>query len=366
MVDDRKNSNAFSFIWIAKMFVSVNYLFLCTIVVLVTYANGETKVWIRAHTPEWKQTGTNEKCAESKAVHDKHVDGLMYMKDVEAVTDFILPKDGVMVLLDNSQMILIPNPGCERNADYMIYNYSNVQKWFSANSWATYDEQFNAAKSHIFRIPCECDTISIDDSGFSIDLDMVDEIAFDQFVVQGKVCDNDQDMTDFLLTKPGQKMFTNSDAVQFVKGFCTPQRYCGCHNHRRFVKYKELLCLEEHTHCQVPHCEDPIQPEGHCCPMCGAMLDFKIKDSCEFNMTLLQMLTAKKLARFRNGRYQKKIHFYAGMVPGQKRDDNIAQLVVTEVGEYSGVSVDFMNFITKDEHFKGENVQCLNTRKLSK
>lgn len=336
------------------MFASLKY-FLCAFGVLVASADGETKVWIRKHTPEWKQTGPNTKCAESKAVHDKHVDGLMYLKDAQEVTDFILPKDGVMVLLDNSQMLFESQPDCQRNTDYMIFNYSNVQKWFSANSWTTADEEFNAAKSHIFRIPCECDHISIVDSGFSIDLEMIDEIAFDQFIVQGKVCDSDRDMTDFLLTKPGQKMFVNSDAVQFVKGFCNPQRYCGCHNHRRFEKYGELLCSEEQKHCQVPHCEEPIQPAGHCCPMCGATLDFKIQDSCEFNMTLLQTLTANKLARFRNGRHQRKIHFYAGMVPGKRRDDNIAQLVVTEVGEYTGVSVDFINFITKDEHFKGKH-----------
>lgn len=344
------------------MFTSLEYFF-CALVVLVASVDGETKVWIRAHTPEWKQTGQNTKCAESKAVHDKHVDGLIYLKDAQEVTDFILPKDGVMVLMDNSQMLFESQPDCLKSTDYMIFNYSNVQKWFSANSWATHDEEFNAAKSHIFRIPCECDTISIVDSGFSIDLEMIDEIAFDQFIVQGKVCDSDRDMTDFLLTKPGQKMFTNSDAVQFVKGFCNPQRYCGCHNHRRFEKYGELLCLEEQKHCEVPHCEDPIQPAGHCCPMCGAMLDFKIQDSCEFNMTLLQTLTANKLARFRNGRHQKKIHFYAGMVPGKKRDDNIAQLVVTEVGEYTGVSVDFINFITKDENFKGEQLErCRRSR----
>lgn len=336
------------------MFVSLNcFLCIALIVVPLSDMNAETKVWIRAHKPEWIQTGSNKKCAESKAVHDKHVDGLMYLKEAGAATDFILPRDGVMVLLDNSQMVFTPEPGCEHSTDYMIFNYSNVQKWFSAESWITHDEQFNAAKSHVFRIPCECDTVSIVDSGFSIDLDMIDEIAFDKFVIQDKVCDNDQDMTDFLLTKPGQRMFTNSDAVQFVKGFCNPQRYCGCHNRRRFEKYSDLLCAEERKHCHVPHCQYPIQPMGHCCPMCGAMLDFKLEDSCEFNMTLLHTQTARKLARFRNGRYQKAIHFYAGMVPGKKRDDNIAQLVVTEANEYTGISVDFMEFLMKDEHFKG-------------
>lgn len=340
------------------MFTSLNY-FCCAIAVFVVCVDGEKKMWIRAHTPEWKQTGSNKKCAESKAVYAKHVDGLMYLKDVQEVTDFILPKDGVMVLLDNSQMVFGPEPGCERSTDFMIYDYSNVQKWFSAESWATHGEEYNAAKSHIFRIPCECDIISIVDSGFSIDLDMIDEIAFDQFIVQDKVCDSDEDMTDFLLTRAGQRMFTNSDDVRFVKGYCNPRRYCGCHNRRRFVKYMDLLCQEERKHCAVPHCEDPIQPEGHCCPMCGAILNFKIKDSCEFNMTLLQTLTEKKLARFRNGKHQKKINFHAGMVPGKKRDDNVAQLVITEVGEYTGISVNFMNFITKDEHFKGEYFQLL-------
>lgn len=340
------------------MIVSFNYYFLCTIAAFVAGANGETKVWTRSHTLEWKEMGSraHKECAETKAIFEKQVNGLVYLRDPGAVSDFVLPKDGVMVLLDNSQMIFTPpGPGCANDTvDYMFHTYSNVQKWFAVNSWSTRDEEFNVAKSHIFRIPCECDTVYISDTGFSIDLAMVDEIAFDKFVVDGKECDSDQEMTEFLLTKPGQKMFTNSDAVQFVKGYCRPQRYCGCHNHRRFEKYKDLLCEEEQKHCEIPHCKDPIQPSGHCCAMCGAMLDFKMGDSCEMNATRLHTLTKDKLARFRSGRFEKKIHFYAGMVPGKKRDDNIMQLVVAEVGEYSGISVDFMDYLTKDEHFKGE------------
>lgn len=331
----------------------MNWFVVILICVASRTSTGEIKEWVHTHRDEWIQSGSNQKCAESRAVHPQTVNGLLYLKDAQDITDFVLPANGEMVLLDNSQMVFSPQPGCEKNKDYMLYNNEHIQNWFSSSSWKTHDEDFNAAKAHMFRIPCECDTIRIDDSGFSIDLQMVDEIVFDRIVVQKKRSENDVEMTDFLLTSVGQRMFTNSDSVRFVKGFCRPPKFCGCHNRVRFDKYESILCEEERHFCETPLCMNPIQPAGHCCPICGGTLDFRIQESCDFNMTKLQTIVAQKLKRFRSGKFEKKIHVFAGMIPGVKLHEDYAQLVVTEIGEYSGISVDFLNYLVTDPNFRG-------------
>lgn len=327
--------------------------FLVIVILVASQVGGEKKVWYSPHGTRWEQFGSNDKCAKSRAVFPKQVDGLLYMREKGAVSEYVLPADGVMVLLDKSAMEFLPEPGCERNTDHMFFNYTNVRKWFSTRSWST-DEKFNAAKPHIFHIPCECDTIDIRDSGFSIDLQFIDEIVFDKFIVEDKVCEAETEMTEFLLTKVGQRMFTHAEAVQFVKGFCNPMQFCGCQNRRRFDKYAPLLCEEEAKHCETPHCADPFTPDGHCCPICGAKLDFRVPDSCEYDMEKLRTITAQKLKRFADGKHESKIHFHAGMIPGVKENmHSVAQLVITEPGEFSGISVDFMDYLTKDENFKG-------------
>lgn len=325
-------------------------------ILFTAQVNSEQKIWhqLKDKEHQWEQSGSNKKCAETKAVHPKKVDGVLYLNEPESITNYILPADGTMVLLDGGEVVFKSNEECTNSTDYMLFNYKNNAKWFSSRSWTVENENFNAAKPHVFSIPCECDEIVIRDTGFSIDLELVDEIVFNKIQIEGKLCEDEIDLTEFLLTKVGQRMFTNSEAVQFVKGICNPPNFCGCHNHRRFEKYQSIICEEELKHCETPLCIDAFTPAGHCCPICGAKLEFRVQDSCEYDIQKLRLQTLQKLKRFQNGKYENKIHFYASMIPGKIEEaHNIAQLIVTEINDFNGISVDFMNYLTTDENFKG-------------
>lgn len=337
------------------MFVSIKYLLL---IIHILYANCSIKIW--SPVPEdWVIVGANEICARSKTVFNKQLDGVLFVNEQreEELNLFVLPADGALVLQDYTTIHFSNSkncPGTDKN-NYLIFDQSYAQKWFSPQSWTTKYEEINVATPHLYRIPCECDTVEFRIyNGIRVDLDFVDEIVIDKFAIENSVDESinniDDDFNTFLETQIGQKMFLNSEAVQFTKGFCTPRKYCGCHNPKRFKQYKELVCQEEH--CELPHCVEPVHPLGHCCPICGALLNFKINDTCAFEteMDKMKEMVGKKLKRFRNGKYLNKIHFHMGVGPssGNKRNDNIAELVLAEVGEYTSISVEFMNFLTKD------------------
>lgn len=298
------------------------------------------KTWINDPV----QVAPSDQCRNVQ--FSKEFEGVFNMDAQQQLQQLILPNDGAIVLSSDSKFQFANATSCS------AVNPIKASKrlWFSTKSWKTVGESENIAKAHVYKIPCECDTVEFPGENVdAIDLQLVDEIVADKILINGRMDDIEQ----FLETPIGRKMFLNSEAIHFNQGFCNPEKYCGCHNQLRFRKYTDLLCEEESKYCEEPHCLEPIQPQGHCCPICGAILNFKIKDTCEFNITNMNEV-GRKLRRFRNGKYTNKLHYYAGMAPGTTRLDNVLQLVVAEVGDYTGISVEFMDYLTKDEHFQGE------------
>lgn len=323
--------------------------------------NGAVKTWIKDQSEPWgKNDVVNQNnCTKSKAIFQKEIDGFLYIDSQQhQLQEIVLPTDGAFVLPTQSNVRFIHSNSKQCESDGNVANYLGKSKrlWFSTTSWQTEGESVNVAKPDVYKIPCECDTVEFPSENiYTVDLQYVDEIVVNKMLINDRTADN---IEQFLETSLGQKMFANSEAVHFHDGFCQPQKYCGCHNHIRFRKYTDILCEEESKYCREPHCFDPIKPDGHCCPICGAILNFEIGDTCDFNMTNMNEV-GRKLRRFRNGKYLNKLDYYAGMIPGRANDKNIVQLVVAEVDDYSGISVEFMDFLTKDPRFQGILI-CLN------
>lgn len=41
------------------------------------------------------------------------------------------------------------------------------------------------------------------------------------------------------------------------------------------------------------------------------------------------------------------------MIPGKTAKENFVRLVIAEVDDYTGIGAEFMDYLTKDEHFQG-------------
>lgn len=311
--------------------------------------NCVVKTWIKDQQQPWgNEDSAQNGCKNTKAVFKKEINGFFYMDNQHELQEVVLPKDGAVVMSPNSQIQFTDVNKCESMAVDTLD--TPKKRWFSPSSWATEGESENVAKPHIFKIPCECDIVEFpNENVYAVDLQFVDEIVADKILINDRTDNFDQ----FLETPIGQKMFLNSEAVHFSPGLCHPPKYCGCHNLERFQKYTELLCEEESKYCKEPHCLEPIHPEGHCCPICGAILTFAIDHTCDFNMINMGEVE-RKLKRFRNGKYSSRLHYYAGMVPSKTAEKSVVQLVIAEVDDYTGISVEFLDYLTKDPNFQGK------------
>lgn len=277
----------------------------------------------------------------------------MNVNDKKSVNEFILPSDGVVVMPDSLQMPLADPDKCVENNPntYVALKQTQPKSWFDTKNWIQENEPLNVAKPHLDRIPCECDSITFPIiSGVSIDLELVEEIVADKIQINNRI----GDFTQFLETHVGQRMFANSEAVRFEQGVCRPPQHRGCHNTKRFFEYYGIVCENEKPRCGVPHCIGPIKPRGHCCPICAAALEFRIRDDPkQFQLNEMERIIQSKLRRFRSGKYANSLHYSIGFYP-ETHDDQYVQVVIAEVDEYQSISAEFLKYITKDAHFQGK------------
>lgn len=333
--------------------MDISYIFFLLFLLEWPLTNGLVKTWIKDQSQSWSKSDVSQnECSKSKAIFQKEVDGFFYMDSQQhQLQEVILPSDGAIVLPTQTNITFTNTKQCESDSDEANFLGKSKRLWFSSSSWQTEGEGVNLAKPDVYKIPCACDVVVFPSENiYAVDLQYVDEIVTKQIIIN----DRTDNIEQFLESPLGQKMFLNSEAVRFLKGLCNPQKYCGCHNPVRFRKYTDIICEEESKYCKEPHCLDPIKPEGNCCPICGAILNFKIRgDTCDFDMDNMKEV-GRKLRRFRNGKYVNRLHYYAGMIPGKTTDENFVQLVVTEVDDYTGISVEFMDFLTRDSRFQGK------------
>lgn len=92
---------------------------------------------------------------------------------------------------------------------------------------------------------------------------------------------NDDGFKRFLSTKTGQLTFGRSDRRLLIDprddGSCDNQ--CPCQVDRAQLMKK--VC--SFVRCSKLTCENPIQPPGHCCPLCAVMVKVAPKDDLSFS-----------------------------------------------------------------------------------
>lgn len=321
----------------------------------ISSINCAVKMWNPIESDYWKYIG-NEKCSLKKMVLSKHLDGVFYMDmglpNAKPFGELVLPSDGVIIMPKALQVSLINTDECATGSlnGYLTLQQTKSKSWFDTSNW----NNQNIATPHVERIPCECDRITIPPvSATSIDLEMVEVIVADKIQIN----ERQSDFTKFLETRVGQRMFTNSDAVRFEQGVCKPPKHLSCHSVKHYHDYYGLVCERERPKCELPRCLNPILPRGHCCDMCGAIIEFRIRDDPkEFKWEEMNRIIQSKLKRFRSGKYANSLVYHIGFV-GDKTEDQFVQLVITELNEYDGSSVEFVNYIKKDPHFQGN--RCL-------
>lgn len=158
------------------------------------------------------------------------------------------------------------------------------------------------------------------------------------------------DFIDFSNTDLGLTMFKNSRDTLLRRGNiytqcrATDTAECSCHKNIKQYKVYDLLCENEKPLCKPTHCKNPIQPEGHCCLMCGASIVL-YGDSVGSVRDVVENL--KQSYSYRNNLYTHISTIYDRNVSNHR-----IQIVAVDKGEYNGLSSNFVKELNATLHEK--------------
>lgn len=320
-------------------------------------AESVTKIWKGLKEEgKWEVRG-NRDCAKRTLVFGPTaVFDFEIPTDIWKVEKIVLPVSGAIIIQENHPIVLNTfEEKCGRNfANYMVQQKSYWRPWFSAESWETENEPHNVATPSIDRIPCECDSIVIPgDSILPIDLELIDYLTVKEVIINGM----NGNFKELLESELGQLMFEDSALTTVAESIC-PQTHCTCHSNERFLKYMEVVCNHDEYYCPTPYCFNPIKPIGHCCPICGAMI--QLEDSCESHSRSVflnkeHILDAIKetIRLYKNGKYADLIDMSINIFPNNSDVSTILQITIVDRGEYNEYSTEIV------KHLYGEHLDEL-------
>lgn len=310
---------------------------------------GHTKVWIPKD--RFLTSGKEDpECINQTFIYQSF--GGLFFTIPDDVNEIILPSQGAIIFQQNQEIKFRPRQlKCHTdnyNTNHFRLHTSRASSWFDTSNWRIKDTATqNKAIPHIDRIPCECDVIEFTtDRSLWIDMEYNPQMTVKQVIINNKT----DDLNGFLGTHLGQLMFMYERSEgMFEEGLCEREiKTCGCHQPSKFADYLDLVCLNSDV-CHEPGCLDPIQPIGHCCPICGGMLEITVDEGfCNPDFrsmneyTDIYVLTQKE--------YAGKVDAYIGLVRGEHDKDIRFQMIAVDKGDFEGLSVDMIKS-TEEKYF---------------
>lgn len=285
-------------------------------------------------------------CSKQSVVFPDVLNGFINFNSEIAVDDFILPLDGEFIISDGAIELGAKDDNCT-NTDNVYFLERSVSSWAQPEVWSS--PKFNKATPDAERVPCFDDVVEFPDTVFTVSLPEVN-----QMVRSIKIAEETYDTTTFAeyVTRSQKFIMNQKQEIGVIVKYkqCQSRSGCPCQEN-----YLEIDCTAKF--CLAPTCVDPIQPTGHCCKICGGVINFDVDQS--FDVMNFRELVDNVI----NGYGEEDLVYHIGKI-GSK-----IQLVVTNKGEYSETSALVVNDIDRrmEKHWvQGIKVAVISGSPLSK
>uniref|UniRef100_A0A4Y0BNT7 Protein amnionless n=1 Tax=Anopheles funestus TaxID=62324 RepID=A0A4Y0BNT7_ANOFN len=303
-----------------------------------------TKVWLPqvdfADSTNWAPAGVP--VPHQTIVFPSKLNALVSLPaGIMTVSSLILPQQGGLLFPVHSFSLNVVSQE-PASISVAIFKAPGRTPYYAGNNWATYDEQRssrqapNAAVPHSERVPCQYET-AVFEMGKTIPkpIDMQYHESIEVGNVRfGETVEGLDNFHNFISSEMGQFLFYNAEDTLIRQGKCASEEKCPCQEPRQM----DAICSNER--CAAPHCLSPIQPSGHCCPICGSVFRVNISQfQGGFN---LQSFTDKLRRKIASSEVDvTDVVYHIGI--DRSMGANVVQLIVVDKGEYGEKSVHMMN-----------------------
>ncbi|XP_068016274.1 protein amnionless isoform X1 [Melanerpes formicivorus] len=230
----------------------------------------------------------------------------VFVSSPHALTDMYLPLNGEFVLASGAGFTAFDgswDPGCDSGATVRFADAEN-HTWFDPTLWqAVSHGEESEANRHIFsvdeeRVPCQYDDVIFQpETSFWINIDSSQQVIhLSSISLMGQELSSPEAWAGYLQGPSASLQFHGNGTLQVTGTRCPDKSGCACGNAPDGHRICAALLRASGGQCPVPACQNPLQPLGHCCKVCGATINLDFTpdfDLQKYQDRLLQVLLSQ-------------------------------------------------------------------------
>lgn len=208
----------------------------------------------------------------------------VYVETVHSLLEMRLPVNGELILASGAAFV--PSSGSEPGCGGGVtarFKDSEGLKWFDPGLWkaaATWDD-LQAGRFvfsvHGESVPCNQDDVVFRPGSFRVDVSSGQlTVPVKSVSILGQKFSTGSSFSQYLTSNSGKLQFHGSSLPAVVPPVCTDPSGCQCGT----AADQERICAS--VTCPELACLNPLRPVGHCCDICGAIVNLQISEA--FNL----------------------------------------------------------------------------------
>ncbi|XP_021258996.1 protein amnionless [Numida meleagris] len=261
--------------------------FLLGVLQLLAAAMAAYKKWIPNTNFETASNWDKERvpCASDMIRFEKEQVVSVFVRSTHALTDMYLPLNGEFLLASGAGFAAFNgswDPGCGSGA-VLSFASAEQHSWFNPELWQDVSSSTDMEPAgRIFlldeeRVPCQYDNVIFQpETSFRVNLDSSRQvIPVRSISLMGQELSSSEAWAEYLRGPSATWQFHGNATLQVTGARCPHSSGCACGNSQDGDRICASLLGAEG--CPALACHSPLQPLGHCCGVCGAVvtLDFK-------------------------------------------------------------------------------------------
>ncbi|NXH11788.1 AMNLS protein, partial [Bucco capensis] len=222
-------------------------------------------------------------CARDVVHFEKNKVISVFVRSSHALTDMYLPLNGEFMLASGAGFTAFDgswDPGCDSGTTVSFADAEH-HTWFDPTLWqAVSPREELEASGRIFsvdeeRVPCQYDDVIFQPgTSFRVNIDSSQqEIHLRSISLMGQELSSPEAWTGYLQSPSAPLQFHGNGTLQVTGTRCPDKSGCACGNTLDGHRICEALLRASGRQCPMPACQNPLQPLGHCCRVCGATIN---------------------------------------------------------------------------------------------
>ncbi|NXN50164.1 AMNLS protein, partial [Rynchops niger] len=294
-------------------------------------------------------------CARDVVHFEKNKVVSVFVRSPHALTDMYLPLNGEFVLASGAGFAAFDgswDPGCDSGATVRFAD-AEQHTWFNPMLWQALSPSRELDLSgRIFsvdeeRVPCRYDDVIFQpETSFRVNVDSSRQVIHLRSIsLMGQELSSPEAWAGYLRGPSAPLQFHGNGTLQVTGTGCPDKSGCACGNAPDGHRICTALFRASGRQCPAVTCRNPLQPLGHCCQVCGAIINLDFTpdfDLQKYQDRLVQaLLSQPKYAGVRMA--ISKVHkaqTFLGVIPQSSTPLIQIVLIDDEAGAQTGTTAE--------------------------